>query len=186
MKQLSLFDDYGFKTTAPSLQMDASALAEWKERIGNHQRQVRESKPPEQGSLFALPQTAWETPDELDPFSLRQYPADFYRHQPLDSDCKGCIYFIIDRLSEIILYIGETKLTVKERWAGEHYAKGYVMNYIELHRKHKLDVAVSSAFWIEVPPDKKILQQWEKELILKWRSPFNKEMWDVYGQPFQK
>ncbi|MDV3002509.1 MAG: hypothetical protein N5P05_004164 (plasmid) [Chroococcopsis gigantea SAG 12.99] len=186
MKQLSLFDDRPSQNRTESLQMDADALARWKERIGNHQRKTRQAKPPQQGTLFALPRTAWETPDELDPFSLRQHPADFYRHPPIDTDCNGCIYFVIDRLSEIILYIGETKLSARQRWWGEHYAKGYTMSYIELHRKYKLDVAVCSAFWVNVPPDKKILLQWERELIFKWRSPFNREMWEVYGQPFQK
>jgi hypothetical protein len=40
--------------------------------------------------------------------------------------------------------------------------------------------------WYDVPADKKGLREWERELIYKWQSPFNKEMWDVWGQPFGK
>lgn len=98
----------------------------------------------------------------------------------------GCIYFIIDNTLPILLYVGETKLTASKRWKGVHYAKNYVLNYIEIHRKYKLDVAVVSAFWHNIPSDKKILLKWEKELITKWRSPFNKYCWQYYGQPFGK
>jgi hypothetical protein len=54
-----------------------------------------------------------------------------------------------------------------------------------MHRRYDLDVKVVSAFW-QLVPSKKILQQWERELILKWRSPFNKECWQWWGQPFGK
>jgi hypothetical protein len=59
------------------------------------------------------------------------------------------------------------------------------LQYIEMHRRYDLDVNVVSAFW-QLVPSKKILQQWERELILKWRSPFNKECWQWWGQPFGK
>jgi GIY-YIG catalytic domain len=116
------------------------------------------------------------------------HPADFYRlpqyPEPIDGTNTGCIYFIIDRTLPILLYIGETKLTAHQRWLGTHYCKDYVMGYIEMHRRYKLDVAVCSAFWQHVPPDKKVLRQWERELILKWCPVFNKEMWQKFGQPF--
>ncbi|EHJ12640.1 hypothetical protein CWATWH0003_2656 [Crocosphaera watsonii WH 0003] len=51
----------------------------------------------------------------------------------------------------------------------------YIRNYIQLHRIHQLDVAVVSAFWEHIPPEKKVLLEWERELILKYRSPFKKE-----------
>ena len=99
---------------------------------------------------------------------------------------QGCLYFILDRRWPILLYVGETKLTADQRWQGTHDCKDYILNYIELHRRHELEVEVVSVFWPHLPPDKKILQTWEKQLILKWRSPFNKECWRWWGQPFGK
>lgn len=193
MKQLSLFEDERDRPFSPrpeKLVMDKDALVRWKQRIFEHQNSVINSQPPQQQTLFDLPQTTWHTLDEIDPFSLRQHPADFYRKpeppEPFDNLDRGCIYFILDRILPIVLYVGETKLTAHQRWSGTHYCKDYSMRYIELHRRYKLEVAVCSAFWQHVPPDKKVLLKWERELIIKWRSPFNKENWDRFGQPFGK
>jgi hypothetical protein len=170
--------------------MDKDALIRWKQRIFEYQQSVRNSKQPEQQTLFNLPRQTWDSPSEIDPFSLRQYPADFYRMprppEPLDESNQGCIYFIIDRSLPILLYVGETKLSAHQRWSGVHDAKDYLRRYIELHRRYKLDVLPSSAFWYGVPPKKKILREWERELIERFRSPFNREMWEVWGQPFGK
>lgn len=87
----------------------------------------------------------------------------------------------------IVLYIGETRLSARARWIGAHDCKDYLMNYVELHRKYQLEVAPGSAFWHHVPPDKPLLRQWEKELILRWKPPFNRECWTIWGgQPFGK
>ncbi len=112
----------------------------------------------------------------------------------VDNIDTGCIYFVIDpfgirvaaRTLPILLYVGETKLTAVKRWKGVHYIKDYSLKYIELHRRYDLEEAIVSAFWHRVPSNKKILRQWEKELIFKWRSPFNRECWQWYGQPFGK
>lgn len=186
MQQLSLFDnDHPLSSGSETFVMSRDTLSQWKKRIREHQQQVRQKPQPQQQTLFDLPQTTWHKVDEIDPFVLRSSPADFYRKpEPLDDSNQGCIYFLIDRSAEMILYIGETKLTVHQRWSGVHYAKDYTLRYIEQHRRYGLDVCVCSAFWLSIPPDKKVLRQWEKELILKWRSPFNRECWQWFGQPF--
>lgn len=190
MKQLSLFDESRpYRASRPdNLVMDREALIRWKRRIFDYQKSVRNRKQPEQQTLFNLPPQTGDYTSEIDPFSLRQYPADFYRMpraaEPLDDGNQGCIYFIIDRSLPILLYIGETKLSVHQRWSGVHDAKAYLMRYIELHRQYELEVQPCSAFWYGVPPKKEILRQWEKKLIYRFRSPFNCEMWGVWGQPF--
>ncbi|MFM7439858.1 MAG: GIY-YIG nuclease family protein [Snowella sp.] len=192
MKQLSLFDESRpYNVRRPqSLVMDREALVKWKQRIFEYQQSAREQKQPQQQALFDLPRQTCHTPNEIDPFALRQHPADFYRlpqsPEPLDDTNQGCIYFIIDRSLPILLYIGETKLSAQQRWLGVHDAKDYLMRYIERHRQYELDVLPCSAFWYHVPPKKQILREWERQLIYRWRSPFNREMWDVWGQPFGK
>lgn len=93
---------------------------------------------------------------------------------------------VIDNAVPLLLYVGETKLSAHQRWTGTHDCKGYTMRYIEAHRRFELEVAVCAAFWVHVPSDKKILRQWERELIYKWCPPFNREMWEKFGQPFRK
>ncbi|MHC5748952.1 MAG: hypothetical protein ACYTXT_45400 [Nostoc sp.] len=44
--------------------------------------------------------------------------------------------------------------------------------------------AVNAAFWWDAPVDRRTRQELELNLILKWRSPFNKENWERWGQPF--
>ena len=97
-----------------------------------------------------------------------------------------CIYFIIDNSLPLLLYVGETKQTAKQRWNGVHDAKDYVTNYIELHRKHQLEVRVCSAFWYDTPSDRKSRLKLESQLIKRFSTPFNKENWQRWGQPFGK
>lgn len=141
MKQLSLFDDdRPLPSRAETLVMSRDALIQWKERITEHQQQVRQEQPPQQQTLFDLPQTTWHTIDEIDPFGLRarsvplaSHPADFYRKpEPLDDSNQSCLYFIIDHAASILLYIGKTKLTVHQRWLGVHYAKDHTLRYKEI------------------------------------------------------
>ncbi|MEO0688447.1 MAG: GIY-YIG nuclease family protein, partial [Cyanobacteria bacterium J06649_11] len=44
--------------------------------------------------------------------------------------------------------------------------------------------AVNIAFWWDAPDSTRPRQKLELELIQKWRSPFNKENWKLWGQPF--
>ena len=191
MKQLSLFDASGsyFVPRSPKLTMNKTALLQWKERVLNYQQQVKVTKVTQQQTLFDLPKNTWHSPDEINPFSLTLHSSLFWRQSEtvfgLENSDQGCLYFVMDNTLPLLLYVGETKLTANKRWQGTHDCKNYILHYIEMHRRYDLDVKVVSAFW-QLVPSKKILQQWERELILKWRSPFNKECWQWWGQPFGK
>ncbi|BAZ83818.1 hypothetical protein PN497_11910 [Sphaerospermopsis kisseleviana CS-549] len=105
----------------------------------------------------------------------------FYRMP--DDYGQAALYFIIDSASELLLYIGETKHSNK-RWKGVHDCKSYIENYQELHHRYQLQTAVNIAFWWDAPVERKPRQDLEQALIQMWRSPFNKEMWELWGQPF--
>jgi hypothetical protein len=81
------------------------------------------------------------------------------------------------------MYVGETHRTPKQRWMS-HDCRSYIGNYIELHRRYSLDVAVGIVFWYGAPANRKQRLELESEFIYKWRSPFNKECWQWWGQPF--
>ncbi|MGL5034945.1 MAG: GIY-YIG nuclease family protein [Microcystaceae cyanobacterium] len=191
MKQLSLFDAPSpYRVTrSESLGFNAPGLMRWKERIFDYQQTVLKGRSPQQQTLFELTANHWySSPDHLDPFSLNCHSSLFWRQKPsaeLEAINQGCLYFIIDRTMPLLLYIGETKLTAQQRWRGTHYCKEYILRYLELHRRYDLEVAIVSAF-CPLALSKKMLQTWERELILKWRSPFNKECWQWWGQPFGK
>jgi hypothetical protein len=184
-KQLNLFGENN-KILTPRKEkqvMGKDALSSWKSRIFDYQQKVRTSEPPVQTSLFNVAPSHWDA-DAIDPFELRLHTSLFYELP--DWGDESCIYFIIDCTLPLLLYIGETKSTPKKRWMGVHDCKDYILNYIELHRKYKLDVAVGTAFEWGAPADRKTRQQLERDLILRWRSPFNKECWERWGQPFGK
>ena len=190
--RLNLFDTNAssLKSRLPSLVMDREALIKWKQRVFKYQETIKDSQPQQQ-TLFEMPKSSWHTVDDIKPFELLIHNCLFWRmpepkYQFADESNKGYLYFIIDNTLPILLYCGETKLTANQRWSGVHDCKDYIRNYIQLHRIHNLDVAVVSAFWEHIPPEKKILLKWERELIIKYRSPFNKESWKYWGQPFKK
>ncbi len=122
--------------------------------------------------------------EEIEPFDLQVFPLSFH---DFGNGYAGdeCIYFVLDNAAKLILYIGETKAS-NLRWDGQHYCKGYVSNYLVLHRRYRLDVAVCIAFWGNVPSKTRARQELESELIYRWQSPFNRQMWEKWGQPFGK
>lgn len=95
----------------------------------------------------------------------------------------AAIYFVIDNAMPLLLYISETCRSSK-RWKGEHGCKQYLDSYHSLHYHYGLQREVSIAFWWDAPTDRRARQELELSLILKWRSPFNKENWNRWGQPF--
>lgn len=185
-KQLSLFESkaiYKVKKKQVSL-INKSALEKWKKRINNYQQNMRNYKL-EQPSLLNNYQSEslWKS-DDIDPFSLTTHPDQFY-NLPEYKYSQTCLYFILDKAFPLLLYVGETKLSPHARWTS-HDCRDYLKNYVEIHRKYKLEVVIRSAFWWGIPQPKKLRQSLEKELILRWRSPFNKESWQWWGQPFKK
>jgi hypothetical protein len=182
-KQLSLFEPtttYQVEKKQPSFP-SKSSLEKWKKRINNYQQQIRNYKV-EQKSLLNNYESSWK-PEDLDPFSLTTHADQFY-DLPQYKNSESCLYFILDVAFPLLLYVGETKLSPKERWK-THDCKNYLKNYLELHRIYQMKVTVRSAFWWGIPPQRKFRQTLEKELILRWRSPFNKENWPRWGQPFK-
>jgi hypothetical protein len=182
-KQYSLFEPtatYQVTKKEPSL-ISNSSLQNWKKRINSYQQKIRFYKV-EQKSLIDNYESSWK-PDDLDPFTLTTHPDQFY-DLPQYKNSQSCLYFILDTACPILLYVGETKLSPKERWHN-HDCKNYLKKYLELHRLYQIQVTIRSAFWWGIPQQRKLRQFLEKELILKWRSPFNKESWPWWGQPFK-
>ena len=163
--------------------MSADALCQWKQRIFEYQQSALSSQPQQQ-TLFELPPESCNA-DTLDPFALQLHNLSFCE-QPDWGDCT-CLYFVIDtaKPAPLLLYIGETERSPKQRWMS-HYCYNYIGNYIELHRRYSLDVTVGIAFWFGAPINRKQRLKLESELIYRWRSPFNKECWQWWGQPFGK
>jgi hypothetical protein len=167
----------------PVLLMDEKTLTKWKTQITVHQQQVRTNESTQQISLFNLPKSHVE-PDIVDPFNLQLSPLSFYR-LPVDSPGQACLYFVIDVANDLLLYIGETCKS-NERWKGVHDCKRYIENYLDLHYRYELKTAVNIGFWWDAPLPRRPRQRLELALIKKWKSPFNKECWKYWGQPFGK
>jgi hypothetical protein len=162
--------------------MSADALMQWKARIAAYQQQIKQSLPPQQTTLFDL-SPVHVAPDSIDPFSLQLQPMSFWRYPAADPGV-ACLYFVIDCAEPLLLlYTGESKQS-QQRWKNEHGCKGYVEKYIAVHRQYGLNPEVNIGFFWNAPIDRKARQQLELNLILKWRSPFNKQCWKWWGQPF--
>ena len=185
-KQLSLFEpsatyQVNKKTPQPDLVMSEQFLHQWKTNIHHYQQNQRNSYP-QQTDLMGQNNDIAEV-ESFDPFSIKTHTDQFYE-LPDYSLSESCLYFILDTHHFLLLYVGETKRSPHQRWLN-HDCKSYIQHYIELHRKYDLPVLIRSAFWWSVPESRKLRQKLEKELILKWRSPFNKESWQWWGQPFK-
>ncbi|MDM9381128.1 GIY-YIG nuclease family protein [Chlorogloeopsis sp. ULAP01] len=165
----------------PVLLMDEKTLTKWKSQITIHQQQVRASKPTQQATLFQMP-SAHIDPGAIDPFNLSPCSLSFYR-LPTNNPGEACLYFVIDIAANLLLYIGETCKSNK-RWKGVHDCKQYIENYLDLHYRYELKTAVNIAFWWDAPTKTRSRQRLELTLIQKWKSPFNKENWRLWGQPF--
>lgn len=184
-QQLDLFSPVSVSSSVtnrePMLLMDEKTLNHWKSRVIIHQQQVRTSKSVQQNTLFQIPLSHID-PDIIDPFELPVSALSFYR-LPTDTGGQACLYFILDRQSDLLLYIGETCKS-NQRWKGVHGCKGYIENYLDLHYRYQLETAVNIAFWWDAPTQTRSRQKLELALIQKWKSPFNKENWRLWGQPF--
>ena len=183
-EQLELFNIRpAYRVEQPKKLMSKEALRKWKVRIFEYQQRTLNTEPPQQTSLFEPPRSHCDS-DLINPFALKLHNSQFYKMK--EHQERICIYFIIDNALPLLLYVGETMQTAKQRWNGTHDCKDYTMNYIELHRKYDLEVKMCSAFWYDTPSDRRSRLKLERELILRWQSPFNKENWSKYGKPFDK
>ncbi|AFY59825.1 hypothetical protein [Synechococcus sp. PCC 6312] len=187
-------------TVQPGLGLSPSQLLAWQQKIYDYQQSLDWQSPVAQLSLFDLnsakhrqPETNSSDPiknstddqpltQSLNPFTLKQQNTEFWRWQANTSG-QPALYFVIDYHWPILLYVGET-LDDQSRWRGEHGCKRYLQNYVTALRTVNLQVSVGIGFWPGAAADRKLRQQQERELILHWRSPFNKENWQYWQTPF--
>ena len=181
-EQLNLFNlRPAYRVEQSKELMSKETLLKWKSRIFEHQQRTLNTEPPQQTSLFDAPKSHCDT-DLINPFGLKLHNAQFYRMK--EHGDRNCIYFIIDNALPLVLYVGETTQTAKQRWNSTHDCKDYDMNYVELHRKHDLEVRnapccvnsdfkselrtvkLCSAFWYDTPENKTARLKLERELIL--------------------
>jgi len=130
VKQLSLFVTGGDYRREKATQMSEDFLFAWKERIADYQRQVREGKTAiEQPTLFDLPQPHGTLPMRSILFLYRVIPGLLSpsRHRTPRRFQSRLSLFQIDHVSNIVLYVGETKLSARRRWLGSHDCKDYVL-----------------------------------------------------------
>lgn len=190
-QQPELFSTQNFSKSSwerrkDDLEMSRDQLIQWKQRILNYQKHIPYQIPTQQNSLFESESIS--TADKINPFVLELHNWQFYR-MPWTSTKSCCLYFIVDLAWSLVLYIGETKQSAHERWGRSgvnHDCDNYIKSYIQLHRDYDLAVRVATSFYYEVPNNTRQRQKIESELIHKWRSPFNRENWKWWGQPFQK
>ncbi|NCO74924.1 MAG: hypothetical protein GW795_10465 [Cyanobacteria bacterium] len=185
-QQLSLFESLAtYEVKKPNLKSDfmmsKDFLENWKNNISSYQQNQRNNL--SQQTHFLTDNGILYDIDLFDPFTLKTHPDQFY-DLPNYNLSESCLYFILDTHGNLLLYVGETKLSPSQRWVN-HDCKSYIQNYIELHRKYKLNLMIRSAFLWGIPTDRKLRQTMEKNLIFRWRSPFNKESWQYWGQPFK-
>jgi hypothetical protein len=177
---------YGPPARSPAIAMGGEALQSWKQRVHHFQQQVHTAPPAAQGSLFDLaePARASHPPQAvaINPFILPQQNTEFWRWKA-DDVGGAALYFVIDYTLPLLLYVGET-VKSNQRWKGDHDCKRYLLNYRQVHYQNQLPSQLGIAFWADAPVNTRSRQQWESTLILKWRSPFNKENWEFWGTPF--
>ena len=168
-----------------SYEMGNQSLQVWKQAIAKYQSSITTMIPDVQTTLFSLSSSHCD-PHRINPFTLPIQPAEFYRLPSADAG-DACVYFVIDLVSSsqspVLLYIGETCRSHR-RWKGIHDCKRYLLSYRDLHNTHNLSTQVVMTFWWDAPSSTRPRQQLERNLIEKWRSPFNKENWRFWGTPF--
>jgi hypothetical protein len=171
---------WAYNRPAQQTALSAAELTAWKQRIYEFQQTVKAEAGATQGSLFG--ESAPSPVDAIEPFTLPQRNAEFWREQFTDAG-NAALYFVVDHEADLLLYVGET-VKANQRWKGTHDCKRYILNYVSAHRTTQLPVQVNIGFWPYAPEDRKARQALESELIRKWRSPFNKENWPKWATPF--
>lgn len=171
-----------YRVPVEPLAISQEALQEWKQRVFQFQQKVKVNPAAEQGSLFGLTPSPEDIAATIDPFSLPQQNREFWRWKVEDAGVAS-FYFVIDYELPLLLYVGET-VKSNQRWKGEHDCKRYIENYVLAHRQVGAAIAVRIAFLTWAPTETRPRQQLESALIARWRSPFNKENWNLWGTPF--
>lgn len=163
--------------------LSANQLIAWKKRVYRHQQGILNEKS-QQMTMFNLVPSPYDA-KTLAPFQLKRYSINFWQFDGWQWDGECCLYFVIDSELPILLYIGETKNAPRERWQN-HYCQEYLQRYQALHYSYQLERAANIAFLWDVPRKDRPRKKLEAELIALWKSPFNKENWEHFGQPFKR
>lgn len=173
------------KARSRTLVMTRDRLEKWKKRIFLYQQSVLKlGQNQVQTSLFDLPKSY--DLEVFNPFELRDVQSiEFWRFPDWRWSDENCLYFVIDFHLPLLLYVGETKRHPLKRWQN-HDCVVYIQRYKEAHNQHQLPHQVRIAFHWDVPIARSARQAMELTLIQKWQSPFNKENWRHWGQPFGK
>ncbi len=169
----------------PYLEFSPDALNHWKQRVLTFQAGIKVAAPNRQVSLFSNSEPDLLTADSLNPLQLLRQNTQFWRWKAEDAGVSS-LYFVFDYATAnlpLLLYTGET-VKSNQRWKGEHGCKHYLMNYQQAHYHYDLPTQLGIAFWQDAPVQTSLRQRLERDLILKWRSPFNKENWAFWGTPF--
>ncbi|NJK35855.1 MAG: GIY-YIG nuclease family protein [Oscillatoriales cyanobacterium SM2_2_1] len=158
--------------------MSLHTLQGWQQKIAGYQKQMRDRGLDQQMSLLGP-----EGSPPIDPWDLDRYPPNFYRYLRGDRG-DACLYFVLDRGQELLLYVGET-VHSRQRWRGEHDCKRYLDQYHTLHLSLNLPApTIDLCFWWDAPKATRQRQKLEQKQIQQWRSPFNKENWHHWQTPF--
>jgi hypothetical protein len=166
---------------ASELEITATALEDWKSGIAAHQAIVRSHLGVQQ-TLFEVAQTATDA-NAIDPWTLEMQNFFFFKWSSDRNPNEPCIYFVVDLMHALLLYVGET-CHASQRWTGYHDCKRYVLNYQTAHFKHHIPTSINIAFWWDTPQATRPRQTLESALIQQWRAPFNKENWGFWKTPF--
>ena len=127
MDELNFEVESGPRKVKKELKMSFEQLRDWKLRIANYQKSVRRGEQNVvQTSLFKT-QPSHCDPDLIDPCSLSLHSMAFYR-LPSSECSEAALYFVIDSIENIILYIGETS-QISRRWRTVHKCKDYLSTY---------------------------------------------------------
>lgn len=188
-KQLSFLAD-GEQTTGmrfhsqePQLGLSRKRLEAWKQRIAQYQEKVRTGST-DQGSLFELP-SSHADPEKIDPFALKRYSFRFFESPLGCESTEPIIYFVFDDAVGLLLYIGQA-VDAYQRWSGDHDCRSYLDQYLSVNYQHQVKTAICFSFWWDTPAAFTPRLQLERALILKWRSPFNKENRKWWASPFTR
>ncbi|KGF96580.1 Cyanobacteria-specific protein containing UvrC-like endonuclease domain [Prochlorococcus marinus str. MIT 9201] len=167
-----------------SLKIKGKILAEWRDRIHNHQFKISKDTQNKTLHQTSLPIKTISDEKKIDPFSLQPLSLNFWRTNQYIHNGPA-MYFVIDTMgsSKIILYIGETN-SANKRWKGEHDCKNYLINYKEALSHNNLSSHQDIRFFLDVPKEVKLRRKLEQQLIYLWLPPFNKETRNRWATTF--
>ena len=180
--QLELFPSIRYKSKcSKKILLTVPELQQWKSQIFNFQQKTRTASSIEQTTLFDLPSSHYDS-DKIDPLMLELKSISLYQN-PINYPKKSCLYFVVDSVANIILYVGVILCSSKVG-KQEYGFKEYIQSYQSFHQDYGLQTAIKIGYVLDIPQRKEVIQELKLYFIYKWRSPFNNENCTVWGQPF--